>query len=94
MLYGKNSINPGYLNSDIVENLFEQSVVLRNGLNSNPTLAQYGPSNTAIILGQCTVSSKSNSMNKAPFFTATTPCPLNTARNKSPKKVLRRGIRL
>ena len=27
MLNGKNSINPGYLNSDILENLFEQSVV-------------------------------------------------------------------
>lgn len=63
-----------------MENLFEQRGV-RNGLNSNPTLAQQGPSNTAIIRGQCTVSSKSNSMNKASFFTATTPCPLNTARN-------------
>jgi len=39
MLNGTNSINPGYLNSDIVENLFEQRGV-RNGLNSNPTLAQ------------------------------------------------------
>lgn len=39
MLNGINSINPGYLNSDIVENLFEQRGV-RNGLNSNPTLAQ------------------------------------------------------
>jgi len=93
MLNGKNSINPGYLNSDIVENLFGQQRGVRTGLNSNPTLAQYGPSNTAIILGQCTVSNKSNSMNKASFFTATTPCPLNTARNKS-KKAPRRGIRL
>lgn len=92
-LNGKNSLNPGYLNSDIVENLFGQQRGVRNGLNSNPTLAQYGPSNTAIILGQCTVSNKSNSMNKASFFTATTPCPLNTTRNKS-KKALRRAIRL
>ncbi|KAK3092667.1 hypothetical protein FSP39_005616 [Pinctada imbricata] len=93
MLNGKNSINPGYLSSDIVENLFGQQRGVRNGLNNNPTLAQYGPSNTAIILGQCTVSNKSNSTNKASFFTATTPCPLNTTRNKS-QRATRRGIRL
>lgn len=93
VLNGKNSLNPGYLNSDIVENLFGQQRGVRNGLNTNPTLAQYGPSNTAIILGQCTVSNKSNSTNKASFFTATTPCPINTSRNKS-QRALRRGIRL
>lgn len=82
-LTGQNSINPGYLNSDIVENLFGQQRGLRNGMNTNPTVAQYGPANTAIILGQCTVSNKSNSSNKASFFTATTPCPLNITRNKS-----------
>lgn len=82
-LTGQNSINPGYLNSDIVENLFGQQRGLRNGMNTNPTVAQYGPANTAIIPGQCTVSDKSNSSNKASFFTATTPCPLNITRNKS-----------
>lgn len=41
----KNTINPGYLNFDIVENLFGQQWGIRNGLNTNPTLAQYGPSN-------------------------------------------------
>jgi hypothetical protein len=92
-LNGQNSINPGFFNSDIVENLFGQQRGLRNGLNTNPTLAQYGPSNTAIILGQCTVSNKSNSSNKASFYTATTPCALNTTRNKD-KKSKRRGIRL
>ena len=56
-----NSINPGYLNSDLVENLFCQQRGIRNGLNTNPTLLQYGPSNIAIILGQCSVSNKSNS---------------------------------
>lgn len=93
VLNGKNSLNPGYLNSDIVENLFGQQRGVRNGLNTNPTLAQYGPSNTAIILGQCTVSSKSNSTNKATFFTATTPCPINSSRNKT-QRAQRRGIRL
>lgn len=89
----ENSINPGFLNSDIVENLFGQQRGVRNGLNNNPTLAQYGPSNTAIILGQCTMANKSISTNKASFFTATTPCPLNITRNKS-QRALRRGIRL
>lgn len=92
-LTGQNCINPGYLNSDIIENLFGQQRGLRNGMNTNPTLAQYGPANTAIILGQCTVSNKSNSSNRASFFSATTPCPLNTTRNKS-QRSKRRGIRL
>jgi len=93
MLNGKNSINPGYLNSDIVENLFGQQRGVRNGLNTNPTLAQYGPSNTAIILGQCSISNKSNSGKAASFFTATTPCSLNPTRNKG-SNIQRRGIRL
>jgi hypothetical protein len=48
-------VDPAYFNSDIVENLFGQQRGIRNGLNANPTLKQYGPSNTAIILGQCSV---------------------------------------
>lgn len=36
-LNGKNTVNPGYLNSDIVENLFGQQRGIRNGLNTNPT---------------------------------------------------------
>ncbi|XP_063444845.1 uncharacterized protein LOC134725169 [Mytilus trossulus] len=93
MLKNGNSINPGYLNSDLVENLFGQQRGIRNGANTNSTLAQYGPANTAIILGQCTVSNKSNSGKTASFFTATTPCPLNPARNKS-NVAMKRGIRL
>ncbi|MES9879371.1 MAG: hypothetical protein ABW185_00625 [Sedimenticola sp.] len=88
-----NSLNPGFLNSDIVENLFGQHRGIRNGLNDNPTLAQYGPANTAIILGQCTVSKKANSGKTASFFKATTPCALNPGQNKSNKK-LGRPIRL
>jgi hypothetical protein len=69
---GGNTINPGYMNSDIVENLFCQQRGIRNGLNTNPTVSQYGPANTAIILGQATVSNKSNSGGSATYFTATT----------------------
>ena len=93
MLKNGNSINPGYMNSDLVENLFGQQRGIRNGANTNPTLAQYGPANTAIILGQCSVSNKSNSGKAASFFTATTPCPLNPNRNKS-NISMKRGIRL
>lgn len=93
MLKNGNSINPGYINSDLVENLFGQQRGVRNGLNTNPTLAQYGPSNTAIILGQCSVSNKSNSGQTASFFTATTPCPLNPSRNKA-NTLKKRGLRL
>ncbi|KAJ8306391.1 hypothetical protein KUTeg_016936 [Tegillarca granosa] len=93
MLGKGNRINPGFLNSDIVENLFGQQRGIRNGLNANPTLAQYGPSNTAIILGQCSVSNKGNSGKSASFFTALTPGALNTTRNKSNLKS-RRSIRI
>ena len=74
MLGKGNSINPGYFNSDIIENVFVQQRGMRKGLNSNTTLKQYGPSNTAIILGQCSVSNKSNSEKSASA--------LNTVRNK------------
>ncbi|OWF43040.1 hypothetical protein KP79_PYT24941 [Mizuhopecten yessoensis] len=94
LMLGKgNTINPGYLNSDLVENLFGQQRGLRNGLNTNPTLKQYGPSNTAIILGQCSVSNKSNSGTTASFFSSTTPCPLNPGRNKAALEK-RRSIRI
>lgn len=93
LLGNGNSINPGYFNSDIIENLFGQQRGIRNGLNTNPTLAQYGPSNTAIILGQCSVSNKCNSGNTTAFFSAHTSCALNTVRNK-PNLKNKRNIRL
>jgi hypothetical protein len=80
------SINPGFINSDIVENLFCQQRGMCNGANTNPTLAQFGPSNTSITLGQKTISSKCNSGNTALHFTATTPGALNPSQNKSSKK--------
>ena len=74
------SITPAYVNSDVVENHFCQQRGICNGLNTNPTLAQYGPSNTSICLSQTSVSSKRNASTKALNFRATTPCPLNTRR--------------
>lgn len=86
-----NSIN--FINSDIVENLFGQHRGIRNGLNDNPTLSQYCPATTAIILGQCSISSKCNFGKTAAFYSATTPCALNTIRNKTNKKN-RRHLRI
>ena len=77
---GTCSISPAYINSDIIENFFCQQRGICNGLNTNPTLSQYGTSNTAICLGQISVSAKSNSSTKALPFNATTPCPLNKNR--------------
>lgn len=87
-----NSINPGYLNSDLIENFFCQQRGIRNGLNTNPTLSQYGPSTTAIILGQSSVSNKSNSGKSAVPYNACKPCPLNPGQNKS-AKLKRRVVR-
>lgn len=82
-LLGKgDSITPAFINSDVVENHFCQQRGTCNGLNTNPTLAQYGPSNTSICLSQSSASAKNNSGVKAENYKATTPCALNK-RNKS-----------
>ena len=69
----KSSLIPNIINSDIIENLFCQQRGICHGLNSNPTLLQYGPGINSIILGQCTVSKKSNSGSKAKYFRAQIP---------------------
>lgn len=87
MCLGKgNSITPAFFNSDLIENHFCQQRGVCNGQNTNPTIKQYGPSNNAIILGQCTVSAKRNSTTKAAYYKATTPCPLNKQQTKAAKK--------
>ncbi|KAL3857566.1 hypothetical protein ACJMK2_012217 [Sinanodonta woodiana] len=71
------AISPGFFNSDLIENFFCQQRGIKNGLNTNPTIQQYGPSVNSICLGQRTVSSKSNSILKASYFSATVPGALN-----------------
>ena len=83
LLGKRNSITPAFINSDVIENHFCQQRGTCNGLNTNPTLAQYGPSNTSICLSQTSVSAKSNSGVKAENFRATTPCALNKRRTNS-----------
>jgi hypothetical protein len=70
-----NSLIPGYFNSDLIENLLCQQRGIINGLNTNPILAQYGPSQNAIILGQKINSSNSGA--STALFTANKPCRLN-----------------
>lgn len=94
MIRKGNSINPGFINSNLIENMLGQQRGVRNVLNSNPTLKQYGSSNTAVVLSQCTVSKKCNSGETASFFKATTPCPLNAGRNKKVTCKHAKGIRL
>ncbi|KAK3577291.1 hypothetical protein CHS0354_008383 [Potamilus streckersoni] len=78
------AISPVVINSDLIENFCQQRGV-KKGLNTKPTIQQYGPSVSSICLQQTTVSSKSNSIVKASFFTATVPCALN-AKSKSGSK--------
>jgi len=58
---GSASIVPDRLNSDVIENVFCQQRGLYNGNNTNPTYLNYCRTMNAIILGQETVSKKSNS---------------------------------
>ena len=51
----------GTFNSDLIENFFCQQRGISHGLNTNPTIAQYGPGVNAIILGQGCISKKCNS---------------------------------
>ena len=53
-------LKPGIFNSDIIENFFCQQRGIVHGLNTNPTVAQYGPGVNSIILGQGSVSKKGN----------------------------------
>lgn len=54
------NINPGYLNSDGIENFFCQLRGTCHGNNTNPNLLQYGPAVNAIIISQPTISRKGN----------------------------------
>ena len=59
---------PGYFNSHLIENWFCQIRGLRNGMNSNPTLSQIGPSiNSNIITGDI-ISSKGNASGTGKIF--------------------------
>ena len=57
---GSTSIIPSRINSDVIENVFCQQRGLYNGNNTNPTYLNYCRTMNAVILGQTTISRKSN----------------------------------
>jgi hypothetical protein len=77
---------PSTINTDIVENIFCQQRALHNGSNTNPNMNTYSYTINSIILGQKTISKKSNTGNVsggvAPF-TFGVPVPL--VRNRKSK---------
>lgn len=54
------SIIPSRVNSDVIEKMFCQQRTLHNGANTNPTYLGYCYSVNSVILGQISVSRKSN----------------------------------
>ena len=54
------SIIPSRVNSDIIENMFCQQRTLHNGANTNPNYLGYYNSVSPVILGQISISRKSN----------------------------------
>lgn len=53
-------ITPALINSDVVENTFNQMRSTYNGANTNPNALQYRRTLNSIVLGQKTVSIKAN----------------------------------
>lgn len=53
-------ITPGLVNSDVIENTFNQQRSTYNGANSNPNALQYRRSLNSILLGQTIVFNKGN----------------------------------
>lgn len=54
------SIKPSRINSDIIENVFSQQRGLHNEANTNPTYLAYSRTMNSVVLGQSSVSRKSN----------------------------------
>jgi len=59
------SITPALVNSDCIENIFNQQRSTYNGANTNPTSYQYKKTINSIIIGQSIVSKKANAANTA-----------------------------
>lgn len=58
------TINASRFNSDVIENIFSQQRGLHNGCNTNPSYLEYCRTMNTIILGEATVSAKSNTGGK------------------------------
>ena len=72
---------PGRVNSDPIENFFCQQRATHNGANTNPNYLSYMSGINSIILGQTTVSRKSNAgRNTAQPYSFHQPGPLNPSK--------------
>ena len=59
-------ITPAFINSDVIENEFNQQRSTYNGANTNPNALQYRRSLNSIIIGQTAISKKGNAgLNRA-----------------------------
>lgn len=79
------SIIPARANSDVVENIFSQQRGLHNGAATNPNYFTYQKTMNSIILGQNTISKKSNTgaSTAAEPFVFQTDKPLNPSKRKA-----------
>lgn len=77
------SIVPALINSDVIENEFNQQRSTYNGANTNPNSVQYRKSLNSIILGQSAISKKANAGKCKTCtvpYTFENPCPLRQKR--------------
>ncbi|XP_052258149.1 uncharacterized protein LOC127862916 [Dreissena polymorpha] len=56
-------VTPGLVNSDVIENIFNQQRSTYHGANTNPSALQYQRAVNSILVGQNVVSKKSNAAN-------------------------------
>lgn len=88
-------VTPGLINSDVIENIFNQQRSTYNGANSNPSIIQYKKTINNIIIGQNIVSKKANAGQTATAspFTVSINRPLkkrkdtNTSHSNGVKKI-------
>lgn len=80
-------ITPALINSDVIENIFNQQRSTYNGANTNPTALQYRKTINSIVVGQNTVSKKSNAgkpVSSAVPFTVEMKKPVRKRRSVQP----------
>lgn len=81
--YNGFSVIPSRINSDPIENMFCQEKSLHNGANTNPTYLGYCRTMNSIILGESTISRKSNTGGQsADPFSYHTKNPLNPSKKQ------------
>ena len=78
---------PGYLFFDVIEYFFCQQRGICHGLNTNPSIKQYGPAVNSIIISQKTISRKSNGGCSSEAAAATAKKPRKEKEEKEAKRI-------